>query len=39
MTVGAIKGGITEISAEDGQVLAVHPRKDPLGLLTWLPKR
>jgi hypothetical protein len=32
------KGGITEISAEDGHVLARHQGKGGYGLLAWLPK-
>lgn len=32
-------GGITEISAENGEVLARHPGEGPEGPLAWLPKR
>jgi hypothetical protein len=31
--------GITEISAENGEVLARHPSQQPEGPLAWLPKR
>jgi hypothetical protein len=32
-------GGIVEISAENGEVLARHPGDGPEGPLAWLPKR
>lgn len=32
-------GGIIEISAENGEVLARHPGERPEGPLAWLPKR